>query len=168
MEPITPYALVVEPAGYGVMIRHFVMIAMKCSVEACDLRQRRKFGKKRTDRRQIVGLMKRRKRRKPLQTRNYAVVNHHGSVVIRTAMDDPMSDSEWAELKFISQPCACDQHCSWNVWNALDRIGTVGQRIAIRSGGAQAWTASNAVHLALDFASQPPVPVQREHLELHA
>jgi len=144
------------------------VVAVERSVETGDLRQRWEISKKRTDRRQIVGLMKRRKRRKALQTRNHAVVDHDGSIVIGTAMDDPMSDSEWAELKFISQPCACDQHRSRNVRNALDRIGTIGQRIAIRSGGAQAGTASNAVHLALDFAPQPPVPIQRERLELHA
>lgn len=111
--------------------------------------------------------MKWRKRGEALQARDHAMVDHDGSIVIGTAMDDPMPDSEWAELKFVSQPCARDHHCRRNIRNALDRIDTVGQRIAIRSAGAQAGTASNAVHLALDFASQPPVPIQREHLELH-
>ena len=168
MKSVTPDTLIVEPAGYGVVIRHFVMVAVKRSVEAGDLRQRGEIGKKRTDRRQIVGLMKRRKRREALQTRNHAMVDQHGPVVIGTAMDDPMADGERAQLKFIPQPGACEHHRGRNVRNALDRIGPVRQRIASWSGGAQPGTASNAVHLALDLPTQPAVAIHGEHLELDA
>ena len=39
MESITPYTLIVELAGYGIVIRHFVMVTVKCGIEARDLRQ---------------------------------------------------------------------------------------------------------------------------------
>ena len=39
MEPITPYTFIVQPSGYGVMIRQLVMVAVKRRVEASDLRQ---------------------------------------------------------------------------------------------------------------------------------
>ena len=112
---VTPYALIVQPAGYGVMISQLIMVAVKRSIEACDLGQRGEFGQKRTDRRQVVGLMKWRKRREPLQTCNHTMVNQYGAIIVGTTMDDPMPDSEWTELKFVPQPCACDQQGSRNI-----------------------------------------------------
>ena len=94
MKPITPDPFIVQPAGYGVVVRDLVMVAVKGRVEAGDLRQRRKSGKQSADRRQIVGLMQRRERREALQTRDHAVVDQHGPVVIRTAMHDPVADGE--------------------------------------------------------------------------
>ena len=78
VKSVTPDALLVQPAGYGVVVRDLVVVAVKGRVEAGDLRQRGKIGEQRADRRQIVGLMQRRKRREPLQTRDHTMVDQHG------------------------------------------------------------------------------------------
>ena len=96
VKSVTPDSLVVQLAGYGVVVRDLVVVAVKRRVEAGDLRQSRKIGKQRPDRRQIVGLMQRRKRREPLQTRDHAMVDQHGAIIVGTAMDDPMADGERA------------------------------------------------------------------------
>ena len=93
--------LVVQPAGNGVVVRNFVMVAVKGRVEAGDLRQSGEIDQQRANWRQIVGLMQRRKRREPLQMRNHAMINQYGTIVIGTAMDDPMADRARAQLKFV-------------------------------------------------------------------
>ena len=57
VKSVAPDPLLMQPAGYGVVIRDLVVVAVKGRVEAGDLRQSRKFGEQGSDRRQIVGLM---------------------------------------------------------------------------------------------------------------
>ena len=40
--------------------------------------------------------MQRRKCRQPLQTRDHAMIDQYGAIVVGTAMDDPMADGERA------------------------------------------------------------------------
>ena len=101
MKSVAADSLVVQPARYGVVVRDLVVVAVKGRVEAGDLRQRGKIGEQGADRRQIVGLMQRRECREPLQTRDHAMVDQHGPIIIRTAVHDPMADGERAQLKFI-------------------------------------------------------------------
>ena len=101
MKSVTADALLMQPARYGVVVRDLVVVAVKGRVEAGDLGQSGKFGKQDSDRRQIVGLMQRRKCREPLQTRDHAMVDQHRAIVVGTAMDDPMADGERAQLKFV-------------------------------------------------------------------
>ena len=68
-------------------------------------------------------------------------------------MNDAMTDGHRADAKLVPQPSACDAHRGRNIRNRLDRIGAVGQRIAVRTARPQARTTANAIHLALD---QPP------------
>ena len=63
MKAVAPDALVVELMRDGVVVGDRVMVAMKRGVEAGDLRQCRKIGEQRADRRQIVRLVQRRQRR---------------------------------------------------------------------------------------------------------
>jgi hypothetical protein len=112
-----------------------------------------------------MGLMKWRKRRETLQTRDHTMVDQDGSAVVGTAMDDPVPDSEGPYLKFLAQPGAGNQQCSRGIWNLLDRISAVGHGVAARPLGAQPGAAANAVHLALEFSSQPAVSVEGEDLE---
>ena len=44
MKSVAPDSLVVQPAGYGVVVRDLVVAAVKGRVEAGDLRQRGKIG----------------------------------------------------------------------------------------------------------------------------
>ena len=136
MKSVAADSLLVQPAGYGVVVRDLVVVAVKGRVEAGDLGQRGKFGKQGADRRQIVRLMQRRKCRETLQTRDHAMVDQHGAIVIGTAMHDPMADGERAQLKFVPQPGAREHQCRRNIRNALDRIGSIRQRFARCAGGA--------------------------------
>ena len=45
MKSVTANSLLVQPAGYGVVVRDLVVVAVKGRVEAGDLRQSGKFGK---------------------------------------------------------------------------------------------------------------------------
>src|SRR5258708_33571674 len=75
VKSIPPDTLIVQSAGYGVVVRDRVVIAVKGRVEAGDLGQSGKIAEQGADRRQIVGLMQRRERRETLQTRNHAMVD---------------------------------------------------------------------------------------------
>ena|ERR1700686_3166771 len=101
MKSVTPDPLIVKLARNGVVVSDLVVVAMKGGVEAGDLRQSREIGEQRTNRRQVVGLMQRRERGKPLQTCDHTMVDHHGTIVIGTTMDDPMADGEWTQSKFV-------------------------------------------------------------------
>ena len=96
MKSVTANSLLVQPARYGVVVRDRVVAAVKGRVEAGDLRQSRKFGEQGSDRRQIVGLMQRRKCRQPLKARDHAMIDQYGAIVVGTAMDDAMADGERA------------------------------------------------------------------------
>ena len=94
VKSVAPDPFIVQPTGYGVVVRDLVMVAVKGRIEAGDLRQCGKIGKQGADRRQIMRLMQRRQRREALQTRDYAMVDQHGPIIIRTAMHDPMADGK--------------------------------------------------------------------------
>ncbi len=101
MKSVTTDALLVQPAGYGVVVRDLVVVTVKGRVEAGDLGQSRKIGKQGSDRRQIVGLMQRCKCRQPLETRDHTVVDQYGAVIIRTTVNDPMADGERVQLMLV-------------------------------------------------------------------
>ena len=128
MKPISPDPFIVESAGYGIAIREFVMAAVKGSIEACDLREGRKSGKKRADRRQIMRLMQRRERRETLEARDHAMVDQHGPVVIRSAMHDPVTDGERTQWSSSRSQALASVSAAGTSGNSLDRIGAFGQR----------------------------------------
>ena len=111
-------------------------------------------------------LMKRGQRYKPLQLGYDAMVDQHRPVMVRTAMNDAMTDSHRVDAKFVPQPSACDAHCCRNVRNRFDRIGAVGQWLTVRTARPQAGTTANAIHLALDQPLQLPLSLDRKDLEL--
>ena len=115
-----------------------------------------------------MGLVQRRERREPLQTRNHTMVDQNGTIVIGAAVDDPMADGERAQLKFVPQPGACEHQGGGDIRHGLDRIGTVRQGVAAGAGGAQPRTAANPVHLSLDLPAQPAIAIHGEYLELDA
>jgi hypothetical protein len=114
----------------------FVVVAVKRRVEAGYLRQSGKIDEQRADRRQVVRLMQRRKRREPFQTRDHTMVDQCGTIVIGTAMDDPMADGERTQLNFVPQPGTCDHQGGRDIRHRLDRIGPVRQGVTCSTGGA--------------------------------
>src|SRR3982074_2516370 len=112
--------------------------------------------------------MQRRKRDETLEAGYHAVIDQNRARVVRSAMDDPVSDCQRADTKLVPQPRARDHQRSWNVRDIFDRIGPFGQRIALGASRVQSWPASDAVHLALDLPAQAAVTVHRENLELYA
>src|SRR5258707_5698771 len=133
-----------------IVVSDRVMRAVKRGVETRQLRKSWKIGQKRPDRGQVMRLMKRGQRNEPLQPGYDAMVDQHWPVIVRTAMNDAMTDSHRADAKLVPQPSACDTHRGRNVRDRFDRIDAVGQRIAVRAARPQARTAADTIHLALD------------------
>ena len=92
MESVAPDALGMKLMRNCVVVRDRVVVAVKRGIEAGDLRKRRKVGQQRADRRQIMRLMQRRQRDEPLQPRHDAMIDQHRPVIVRTAMNDAMTD----------------------------------------------------------------------------
>src|SRR3977135_467953 len=153
MESVTSHALGMKLIWNCIVVSDRVMRAVKRGVETGHLRKSWKIGQKRPDRGQVMRLMKRGQRDEPLQPGYDAVVDQHRPVIVRTAMNDAMTDGYRADAKFVPQPSACDAHRGRNVRNRFDRIGAVDQWIAVRTARPQARATANAIHLALD---QPP------------
>src|ERR1700722_19232338 len=109
-----------------------------------------------------------RERREPLQMRDHTMIDQYGTIVIGTAVDDPMADREWAQLQFIPQPRIREHHGGRNIRDRLYRKGAVRQDSAGGAGGAQPSTAADPVHLPFDLPAQPPIAIHGELLELDA
>src|SRR5882762_5566386 len=150
VKSVTAYAFVVKLMLDCIVVCDRVMRTVKRGVEAGHLRKGWKIGQKRTDRCQVMRLMKRGQRNEQLKPRYDAGVDQHRSVVVWTAMNDMMTDSHRADAKLVAQPFACDTHRGRNVGNQIDRIGAVGQPIAVRVIRLQSRPAANAIHLTLD------------------
>ena len=78
------------------MVRHSAVAPVKGRIEAGDLRQ---FGKPRAqgaDRREVVGLMQRRERPEAREFGEHLFVDHDRPVVLRTAVNNPMTDRDQA------------------------------------------------------------------------
>src|SRR3981189_2834891 len=133
MKSVTAYAFGVKLMRYCIVICDRVMRTVKRGIEAGYLRKSWKMGQKWADRRQVMRLMKRGQRNEPLQPGYDAMVDQHRPVIIRTAMNDAMTNRHRSDTKLVAQPFACDTNCRRNVRNRFDRIDTVGQRIAIRA-----------------------------------
>src|SRR5258707_9701250 len=134
-----------------IVVSDRVMRAVKRGVETRQLRKSWKIGQKRPDRGQVMRLMKRGQRDEPLQPGYDAVVDQHRPVIVRTAMNDAMTDGYRADAKFVPQPSACDAHRGRNVRNRFDRVGAVCQGIAVHAVCPQPRTAADAIDLALDL-----------------
>ncbi len=168
VEAVAPDAFGIETLRDRVMIGQRAMAAMKGGVEAGDLRQIRETGQDRTDRRQIVRLMKRRQRNVAFQSRQYVLIDPDRPVVVRAAMHDAMPDRNRIDLQLSAQPGACCRERGRDIADGFALIAAVDQHGAIGRGDAQPRPASDAVHLALDLALQAAVLLDPEDLELDA
>ncbi|MGY4315615.1 hypothetical protein ACVWW1_004942 [Bradyrhizobium sp. JR3.5] len=168
MKAVPPHAIGVELTRNRVMIGDRAVRAVKRSVETGDLRQCRKAGEDRADRRQIVRLMQRCEADEPVQAGDHPVVNQDRPVEVRTAVHHAMPDSYRVNAKLVSQPCAGDAHCGRDIRNGFNRIGAVSQRIAAHTSCPQARPTANSVDLALDLPPQSALPLDQKDLELYA
>jgi hypothetical protein len=96
------------------------------------------------------------------------VVDQHRARMIRPAMHDAMANRNGIYIELIAQPGARHCHRGRNIGNAFDRIGPIGQRIAVETAGPQPRPAADAIHLSLDLAPQPAFAFDREDLKLDA
>src|SRR5882762_6905605 len=162
VKSVTPHPLGVKLMRYCIVVSDGVMGAVKRGVETCHLRKGWKICQKRADRCQVMRLMKRGKRNEPLQPGYDAMVDQHRPVIVRTAMNDAMTDSHRVDAKLVPQPFACDTHRGRNVRDRFDRISAVGQRIAVCIARPQARTTANAIDLTLDLPPQLPFSLDRK------
>ena len=102
VKSVTPHAFGVKLMRDRIVVSDRVMGAVKRGVEAGHLWKVRKIGQKRADRRQVMRLMKRSQRNEPLQSGHDAMVDQHRPVIVRTAMNDAMTDSHRVDAKFIA------------------------------------------------------------------
>ena len=93
------------------------MTAVKCRVEAGDLGQRWKSCADGTDRREIVGLVERRKGDVAFEFGKHDVVDEHRPVVARATVDDTMADRGGFEVLGLTQPAGRRLHRGRNVRN---------------------------------------------------
>src|SRR5437763_1964261 len=145
MKPVTPDPLLMQTARDGIVVGDRVVAAMKGGVEASDLRKSGEIDLQRADRRQVVGLMQRRKCREPLKTRDHAMVDQYRAIVIGTAMDDPMADSERSQPKLVPQPATRKHQRGRDIRHRLDRIGAVSEGVTTFVGRAQPRTTADPV-----------------------
>ena len=121
MEPVSANALGVEVFRDGIVIGQRIVAAVEGRIEAGNLRQRGEVGEERTDGRQIVRLVKRRQRDISRETSKDLVVDQHGPVVFRAAVDNTMPDRDRLEVLRSAQPVAGEGKGGRNIGNALGR-----------------------------------------------
>lgn len=111
MKSIAPYTPGMKPTRDRVMVDHRSMGSMKCGLEAGDLRKRWKVSQDQTYWSEIVRQMKRRERRQSIQTSQNSLINQDRPVMLRTAVDDAVPDSNGADMKLIPHPGTCNVQC---------------------------------------------------------
>ena len=168
MEPVAPNALLVELIGYRVAVRDVVMAAMKGRIEAGNLRDLWQARKNRFDRREIMRLVQRCERNQALQSRNDAVVDKNGPVIIGTPMNHAVPNRDRYDPVFLAQPGSCHHQCSGHVRDTFEGIVKVGQRLPVKSGRTQPRQGSYPVNLTLELPANEAIAIQREDLKLHA
>src|SRR6516225_2240890 len=165
MKAVTAYPFCIEATGERIMIRHGTMSAMKCGIEAGNLRQLRATRKQRADRREIVGLVQRRQRNVTFESCQHLLIDEHRPVIVGAAMNDAMADSDQVEILGLAQPSTRRAYSAWQIRNRLLRVCLVDQRYLVGALGAQARADADAVHLAFDEARET---ADTEELEFEA
>ena len=87
------------------MIGERAVPAMKCGIEAGNLRDVRKLSKDRADGRKIVRLVQRSERNATLEIGEHAVVDQDRRFVLRSAMDHPMPHGNRFDGVLVTKPC---------------------------------------------------------------
>ena len=99
------------------MVRNRAVTAVKCRIEAGDLGQLWKPCADGADRREIVGLVERRKGDVAFELGKHDVVDEHRPVVVRATVDDAMADRGGFEVLGLTQPAGRRLHRGRNVRN---------------------------------------------------
>jgi hypothetical protein len=167
MEAITAHALGIELLRNRVMIREGAMTAVEGCIEAGDLRQARKSIQNRPDRRQIVGLMQRRQGDVLLQIGEHAVIDQDRSIVLGTAVDDPMSDRNRIDVMFLAEPGSGGVQGRGHVGDLVAFEVLVHDVRAVGAARAQSWLRSDAVDLPFDLTGQISGACNGENLKLY-
>ena len=131
MKSISPHALAIEMFGDGIVVGDRIVSAMERRIEAGDLNQVRTTGEERSNRREVVGLMQRRKDTVLFQARQHFAVDDNRAVVFRTAVNDAMADSNQIDRLRDPQPVSCDRNSRRNVGDFVGRVGFVDERRSV-------------------------------------
>ena len=98
VKSIASHTLGIQRQWNREMIGQCAVAAMKRRIETGDLRKVREAGQDRSDRRQIVGLVKRRQRNVAFQSRQHVLIDPNRPVVVRAAVYDAMPDRNRIDL----------------------------------------------------------------------
>ena len=122
------------------MVRNRAVAAVERGVEAGDLGKTGHASENRTNRREVVGLVKRRQRHIAFEIGQHLAVDQDGPVVIRAAMRDPMPDRDGLKVLRVTQPGSGRHERGPNIANLVRGIGLVdygclvGRRIEVPLG----------------------------------
>src|SRR4029077_2871508 len=97
------------------MICRFAMASVEGRVETGHLRQLRKARRQTAHGRKVVRLMQRREWNKPSEVGDHLGVDLSWAIVVRTAVNNPMTDSDRLEVLTIPQPPSSGPHRSRDV-----------------------------------------------------
>ena len=106
MKAVAAHAFLVEALWQRVTVGNFGMAAVKCRVEAGDLRKLRLSLQQSADGAEIVRLMERRKGRKGLKPIDNGIVDEDRRAVVGAAMHHAMTDRD----RQASDLCAQELH----------------------------------------------------------
>ena len=168
MEAVAANALGIKLLRNRVVIGLRAMAPVERGVEARHLRQVGKAFADRADRRQIVGLVQRRKRHIARKISEHLVIDQDRAIVGRAAMDDAMADRDGLELAGVPQPDSRGPDRGRNVRHVARGVLLVDQRRAVRAPRAQPWPHADTVHLAPDERLDLVSAGDLEDLELDA
>src|SRR5579863_4746591 len=123
------------------------------------------MGEKRSNRREVVGLMQRRKDTVSFQARQHFPIDDNGAVIFRAAVNDAMADGNQFDRLSYPQPVSRDRNSSRNVGDFVGRVGFVDERRSIATLGAQPRPGADSVHLTFDDPCRVAVLWKPKYLE---
>ena len=125
MKPISPYTLGVKSVWYCIVVNNRVVSTVKGHIEAGDLWKLRKPCMKRMDGREVVWLVKGRRRNIAFEIGKDLVVDQNRLIVGWSAMHDSMSHSNRLEVSDFTQPIF--RYCEGrrNIGHVLRRKGLI-------------------------------------------
>src|SRR5215472_4541546 len=150
VKTVAPHALLIEALGDRVTVGEWTVRAMKRSIKARHLKQFRPLCQERVDRGEIVRLVEGGERTELFEPFEHIFVDYDCSIIVRTAVNDAVSDRRKLDFLGLAQPIARGAYRGGDVRNFLRRIRLVDERLAVARLGPQPWPCINSVKLAFD------------------
>ena len=150
------------------MVCRSAMASVEGRIETGHLRQLRKALHQTANGRKVVRLMQRRERNEPREVCDHFGVDLSWAIVVRTAVNNPMTDSDRLEVLRVLQPPSRGSHRGRDVWHLFQRIGLVDQERVVRPVRTQTRPRSNSVKLTFHQTFEAGPSLDLKHLKFDA